>query len=34
MATPAKKQKKEHKKYKVLKKWFEQEKYVGIISKA
>ena len=34
MGTPAKKQKKEHKKYKVLKKWFEQEKYVDIISKA
>ena len=34
MGTPAKKQKKGHKKYKVLKKWFEQEKYVDIISKA
>lgn len=33
MATPAKKQKKEQKKCRVLEKWFEEEKYAGIISK-
>ena len=33
MATPAKKQKQEQKKCKVLEKWYEEEKYAGIISK-
>ena len=33
MATPAKKQKGEQKKFKVLEKWFEEEKYLASISK-
>ena len=33
MATPAEKQKQEQKKCKVLEKWYEEEKYAGVISK-